>query len=171
MTNDTSKVISLADRRAKKEEEARNSPIPGWIIWLQCTECKSLEYTEVLMTGGRVHKCGTLVNEIEVPIDIRAEYTISLRNSEKLDKFLNDTKIPGLFKPLLKKGMGVIESLQAVENEYQLRLKNIANGEIKPYEDSWQVESLGESIKTVDPIGIILTEARQSELHFPETLA
>ena len=31
MSNTSAKVINLADRRAKKEDEARNAPINGWI--------------------------------------------------------------------------------------------------------------------------------------------
>ena len=54
MSNDTAKVINLADRRAKKENEALNSPIIGWIIWLYCPKCKSLEYSEIEMPNGRV---------------------------------------------------------------------------------------------------------------------
>jgi hypothetical protein len=55
------------------------------------------------MPDGRVHKCGTLVEEEEVQIDVRAEYTISLRNSLRLDELFKQTKIPGFLKPLAKK--------------------------------------------------------------------
>ena len=80
MSNPPAKVINLADRRAKKEDEARNAPISGWITWLYCPKCKSLEYSELEMPNGRVHKkCGSLVEEEEIQIDVRAEYTISLR--------------------------------------------------------------------------------------------
>ena len=95
MSNTPAKVISLADRRAKKEVEARNAPIIGWISWLHCPKCKTLEYSEVEMPDGRIHKkCGTLVEEEVVQIDVRAEFTISLRNSERLDELFEDTKIP-----------------------------------------------------------------------------
>ena len=46
MSNPPAKVINLADRRAKKEDDARNAPISGWITWLYCPKCKSLEYSE-----------------------------------------------------------------------------------------------------------------------------
>ena len=67
------------------------------------------------MPDGRVHKCGTVVEEEEVQIDVRAEYTISLRNSLRLDELFKQTKIPGFLKPLAKKGIGMLENLQAAE--------------------------------------------------------
>ena len=117
MSNTPAKIINLADRRARKEDESRNAPIPGWIIWLHCPKCKSLEYSEIEMPDGRVHKCGTVVEEEEVQIDVRAEYTISLRNSLRLDVLFKQTKIPGFLKPLAKKGIGMLENLQAAEEE------------------------------------------------------
>ena len=169
MTNTSAKVINLADRRAKKEDEARNAPISGWITWLYCPRCKSLEYSELEMPNGRVHKkCGTMVEEEEVQIDVRAEYTISLRNSKRLDELFNETKIPTFLKPLAKKGIGMLENLQASEVEYRKRLENIVNGPVNPYPDDWDEKSLKMKLKTLDPLGLILTEARQPNLHFPE---
>ena len=103
MSNTPAKIINLADRRARKEDESRNAPIPGWIIWLHCPKCKSLEYSEIEMPDGRVHKCGTLVEEEEVQIDVRAEYTISLRNSLRLDELLSRQKFPDFSSPWQKK--------------------------------------------------------------------
>ena len=94
MSNTTAKVINLADRRAKKEDEVRNAPIPGWIVWLHCPKCNTLEYSEISMPDGRVHKkCGTLVEEEEIQIDVRAEYTISMRNSTRLDEPVSYTHL------------------------------------------------------------------------------
>ena len=169
MSNTSTKVINLADRRAKKEDEARNAPITGWITWLYCPKCKSLEYSELEMPNGRVHKkCGTLVEEEEVQIDVRAEYTISLRNSRRLDELFKETKIPTFLKPLAKKGIGMLENLHAAEVEYRKRLENIVNGPVNPYPDEWDEKSLEMKLKTLDPLGLILTEARQPNLHFPE---
>ena len=103
MSNNTAKIINLADRRAKKEDEARNSPIPGFIVWLHCPKCNTLEYSEVTIPDGRVHKkCGTLVEEEEIQIDVRAEYTVSMRNSKRLDELFKETKIPGIMNSVLK---------------------------------------------------------------------
>ena len=169
MSNTSAKVINLADRRAKKEDEARNAPISGWITWLYCPKCKSLEYSELEMPNGRVHKkCGTTVEEKEVQIDVRAEYTISLRNSKRLDELFKETKIPTFLKPLAKKGIGMLENLHAAELEYRKRLENIVNGPVNPYPDDWDEKSLLMKLKTLDPLGLILTEARQPNLHFPE---
>ena len=169
MSNTSAKVINLADRRAKKEDEARNAPVTGWITWLYCPKCKSLEYSELEMPNGRVHKkCGTLVEEEEVQIDVRAEYTISLRNSRRLDELFKETKIPTFLKPLAKKGIGMLENLHAAEVEYRKRLENIVNGPVNPYPDEWDEKSLEMKLKTLDPLGLILTEARQPNLHFPE---
>ena len=169
MSNTPAKVISLADRRAKKEDEARNAPIIGWISWLHCPKCKTLEYSEVEMPDGRIHKqCGTLVEEEVVQIDVRAEFTISLRNSKRLDELFEETKIPGLLNPLAKKGIGMLENLQAAEEEYRKRLKNIVGGHVDPYPMDWDEKSLEVALKPLDPLGITLTEARQPNLHFPE---
>ena len=169
MNNTSSKVINLADRRAKKEDEARNAPINGSITWLYCPKCKSLEYSELEMPNGRVHKkCGILVEEVEVQIDVRAEYTISLRNSKRLDQLFKETKIPSFLKPLAKKGIGMLENLHAAEIEYRKRLENIVNGPVDSYSDEWDEKSIEMKLKILDPLGLILTEARQPNLHFPE---
>ena len=169
MSNNSAKVINLADRRAKKENEARDAPIYAVITWLYCPKCRSLEYSELEMPNGRVHKqCGTLVEEEEVEIEVRAEYTISLRNSERLDELLNGTKIPGFLKPLAKKGNGMLESFQAAEKEYRKRLENIVDGSVMPYPDEWDENTLEMELKTLAPLGVVLTEARQPNLHFPE---
>ena len=172
MSNTTAKVINLAVRRAKKEHEARNAPIPGWIVWLHCPKCNTLEYSEISMPDGRVHKkCGTLVEEEEIQIDVRAEYTISMRNSKRLDELFRETKIPGFLKPLAKKGTGMLENLQAAEKEYRERLENIAGGTVSPYLNEWDENSLNMDLKILDPLGLILTEARQPDLHFPEVVS
>ncbi len=169
MSNNSAKVINLADRRAKKEEEERNAPIHAVITWLYCPKCKSLEYSEVEMPNGRIHKqCGTMVEEEEVGIEVRAEYTISLRNSKRLDKLFEGTQIPGFLKPVAKKGIGMLERLQTSEQEYRSRLENIVDGPIIPYPEEWDAFSLEMTLKTLDPLGLILTEARQPNLHFPE---
>ncbi len=169
MSNISAKVINLADRRAKKENEARNAPIFSVITWLYCPKCKSLEYSELEMPNGRIHKqCGTMVEEEEVEIEVRAEYTISLRNSKLLDKLFEGTKIPGFLKPFAKKGTGMLESLQVAEQEFRRRLENIVDGSVTPYPDEWDENSLAMDLKTLEPLGLILTEARQPNLHFPE---
>ena len=38
------------------------------------------------------------------------------------------------------------------------------------YQDEWDEKSLDMDIKILEPLGVILTEARQPDLHFPEAL-
>ncbi len=60
-------------------------PLPGKLVWLRCPTCGTIEYTEVVMTGGRTHNvCGTQVEESAVELDLRAEYTIAEINLERL---------------------------------------------------------------------------------------
>ena len=99
-----SKVINLAERREQKRKQDLFKPVQGWIVWLKCPKCETLEYSELRMSEGRIHKCGTLVEEQEVEIDVRAEYTVSLRNSEMLSDLLNNTKAKGVLKRFLKSG-------------------------------------------------------------------
>ena len=71
-------------------------------------------------------------------------------------------------KPLAKKGIGMLENLQATEKEYRKRLENIAGDTVSPYQDEWDEKLLDMDLKILDPLGLILTEARQPDLHFPE---
>ena len=116
------KVINLAERREQKKKENLLKPMQGWIFWLKCPNCETREYSELRMPEGRIHKCGTLVEEQEVEIDIRAEYTISLRNSKTLSELLDKTKAKGILKPFLKSSMVMLEQLQQSEEEYRKRL-------------------------------------------------
>ena len=62
----------------------------------------------------------------------------------------------------------MLENLQASEQEYRKRLQNIVNGSVDSYPDDWDEKSLEMELKILDPLGLILTEARQPNLHFPE---
>ena len=65
--------------------EETAGPLAGQLIWLYCPTCKIVEYTEMRMTGGRVHNvCGTQVEEAAVELDLRAECTIAEINLERL---------------------------------------------------------------------------------------
>jgi len=52
--------------------------------------------------------------------------------------------------------------------QYRKRLENIVNGPVNSYPEEWDEKSLEMELKTLDPLGLILTEARQPNLHFPE---
>lgn len=151
-----SKVINLNQWRQQKVTEQKYSPISGFLIWLHCPSCKTTEYTELKIPGGRVHKCGTLVEEVEVPIDIRAEYTISQRNLKAIESKA---------KSRLNLKAKII---QAVETEYQQRLQLMVSGPIEPYPDDWEPETNGIETISEEPYGILITNARQANKHFPK---
>ncbi len=164
----SAKVINLAERREKKQKEDLQKPMQGWIVWLQCPTCGTREYSELRMPEGRIHKCGTLVEECEVEIDIRAEYTISMRNSTRLLELLEKSASPGLLKRFLKSGTELLEHLESSEQEYRNRLEMITEKEIPPYPQDWDPGENGVDLKKLEPLGLMLTAARQPELHFPD---
>mgnify|MGYP001035646839 CR=1 FL=1 len=166
MSDQSSKVINLAERRAQRERQAASVPIPGWLVWLHCPTCETTEYTEQLMLEGRYHKCGTLVEEQEVPIDVRAEYTISLRNLETLDNLLDSQTPSRLLGRFLKTSRNSLKQLRESEEEYQRRLRFIVNADVTPYPEDWTPEAAGMVVEVVQPPGLMLTEARQPQLHF-----
>lgn len=146
MPKDKDNVISLAERREKKgraetqdgaEQPGRDAPtaagaepegdsgagdqglepLPGKITWLYCPACKTLQYTEVWIPGGRVHNvCGNQVEQAEVEIDVRAEHTIAEINLERLR----------MLEQMIAAERGRFE-------EYQKRLALIAGGPPRPY--------------------------------------
>lgn len=163
-----SKVIDLNEWRHQKKGEERLAPIFGNLLWLHCPSCETKEYTELKMAGGRIHKCGTLVEEVEVPIDIRAEYTISQRNLQILEKFPNPA---GGKLQVLNKWLGtgkILQQIQHNEEEYQRRLGLMTHQKITPYPDDWSPENNGIDFVKVQPSGILITSARQPHQHFPE---
>ena len=162
-----SKVINLAERREQKRKQDLFKPVQGWIVWLKCPKCETLEYSELRMSEGRIHKCGTLVEEQEVEIDVRAEYTVSLRNSEMLSDLLNNTKAKGVLKRFLKSGKAMLTQLQRSEEEYQNRLQLMVPKECVPYPNEWDPQKEGMDVKQMEPLGLLLTSARRPELYFP----
>ncbi|MBF0277521.1 MAG: hypothetical protein HQM13_07020 [SAR324 cluster bacterium] len=165
-----SKVINLNEWRKQKSTESEFAPIPGFIIWLHCPKCKSTEYTEVRMTGGRIHKCGTIVEEAEVAIDVRAEFTIVQRNLEILkgpDPF-NQGKKFKLVNKLLGNTEQLVQKIKNNEIEYQRRLQIISAEKITPYPQEWIPEENGIEYIIVQPNGIMITTARQADQHFPK---
>ncbi|MDH4224839.1 MAG: hypothetical protein OEW12_04255 [Deltaproteobacteria bacterium] len=88
-------VISLEGRLAerKQKEQAGTpqplkptlTPIPARLVWLHCPACDTTEYTELAVEGGRTHKCGALVEEAVVEIDLRAELTLASANLDRIE--------------------------------------------------------------------------------------
>ena len=162
------KVINLAARREQKIQKQLHSPMQGWIVWLKCPKCETREYSELRMPEGRIHKCGTMVEEHEVEIDIRAELTVSLRNSELISELLAKSNAKGIMKKFLNSGRAMLEHLERSEEEYRKRLQLMSQQECTPYPEEWDPEEKGLEIKKMDPLGLQLTAARQPELYFPD---
>lgn len=163
------KVIDFNERKRKKDQDRKNTPIPGFIIWLYCPTCKTVEYTEMLIPGGRIHnKCGSIVEEVEVPIDVRAEYTVSCRNLDKLENLENKNTMPKFIEKLFPAAKSWANNLISAEKEYQRRLLLIASKNISTYPDDWKPEDHNISYKVIEPFGIQLTEARIPPEDFSE---
>ena len=148
------KVINLAERREQKIQKQLHSPMQGWIVWLKCPKCETREYSELRMPEGRIHKCGTMVEEHEVEIDIRAELTVSLRNSELISELLAKSNAKGIMKKFLKSERAMLEHLERSEEEYRKRLQLMSQQECTPYPEEWDPEEKGLEIKKMDPLGI-----------------
>ncbi|MGA1600061.1 MAG: hypothetical protein ACO4AU_13495 [bacterium] len=161
----SAKVISLAEYRAKREQEAAQAPIPGWLVWLSCPQCGTVEYTEVRLPEGRYHKCGTLVDEAEVPIDIRAEITISRRNLQLLQEVFESGTASKLLGRLLRSARDNLEQLQQSEETYQNKLLLMAGQDVESYPEEWDPAEAGLRFEVIQPPGLKITEARQPQLH------
>jgi hypothetical protein len=168
--SDQDKVISLAQRRAKRQAAAppqpalppdspvategapaaaqptvAPKPLPGQMVWLRCPACGTLEYSELLLPGGRRHKCGTIVEEAVVDLDVRAEWTVAGVNLSRIDAL-------GRY----------LEHQRERFTEYQRRLELIAGQRPEPYplnED--MVKTL--PVAEVDALGLFISKA----LHDP----
>jgi len=164
----SSNIINLAERRAQREAKEQMRSVSGWIVWLHCPSCKTLEYTEVRMDGGRIHKCGNMVEEKEVAIDIRAEYTISCRNLELLNQFKSTSKLASVLSLFSKNIDQFILQLKHTEQEYQNRLQIMMDSVLTAYPDDWKAEDYDPDLELLKPLGVQISAARQGQKYFPE---
>ena len=162
--NEKDNIISLEERLRRKQEadaeegqeatdpEAEGAAadvgeaLPAKLVWLHCPACNTVQYTEVVMAGGRTHNvCGNQVEEIELDIDLRAEYTIAAINLERL-RMLSEA----------------VAAQRERYQEYQDRLRLIAGREVPAYpvnKDTVQKLPVAE----VDAMGLLISNA----LHEP----
>ena len=155
------KVISLAERRQSKKESLQTlPPLPGILVWLHCPKCDTKQYSELRLPQGRYYKCGTMVKEVEVPIDVRAEYTISQRNTEQLAQWFETV---GKSHPQAATLKQMTAQLLEGEQQYQQKLGLIAHAAIDPYPDSWQPERAELDLEEALPWMIQFTAARRPE--------
>ena len=130
---DDKNVISFAERQRAKagqqgpEKLAAESadqpaagdlaPVPARLAWLYCPTCKTLEYTEMMVHGGRVHNvCGTTVQEAVVDVDARAEYTVAELNLRRLEALAR-----------------LVDAQRARQGEFQARLRKAAGKPLTAY--------------------------------------
>jgi hypothetical protein len=131
---------------------APTTPLPGRLIWLYCPTCRSIEYTELDMAGGRLHNvCGTQVQEFPVELDLRAEATIAHINLERLS---------------------ILESLLAGQREryeeYLRRLRLAAGKSLEPYAVAEETVSQL-PVADVDAFGLLVSRFfHNPTAHFPE---
>jgi hypothetical protein len=158
---DDEKVISLDSRRrgaaqpvqpersgkATPKGGAPREPLPGQIIWLHCPTCGTFEFTELAMAGGRTHRpCGTIVEEVPVDVDLRAEYTIAELNLQRLHELTR----------LIEGQIGRFE-------EYQRRLTTLAGQRPVPYDvDDPHAPQL--PVAEMDALGMLVSQA----MHNPQ---
>lgn len=164
---DEGNVVSMVGRRrgskAAKPEAAPaqptapavsgdTKPLPAQLAWLFCPTCKTLEYTEMVVPGGRRHNtCGTIVLEAVVDVDARAEHTLAELNLRRL--------------------AALAELLDAQRKrflEYQDRLVKAAGKPLAPYPlTEVSVQSL--PVAEVDPLGLLISRfLHQPAERFPE---
>ncbi|HKI98304.1 MAG TPA: hypothetical protein VKB51_07510 [bacterium] len=167
------KVISLDERRrnpprlrpARREQPPASAtmegqagassdptPLPGRLIWLYCPTCRTIEYTELDVAGGRVHNvCGSQVQEAPVELDLRAEATIAQINLERLN---------------------ILESLLDGQRkryeEYQRRLNLAAGRPLQPYATNDDSASQL-PVVDVDAFGLLVSRFFDNPAaHFPD---
>ncbi len=151
-------IISFDQWRQDKKNADSQQPMVGFLVWLHCPKCNIYEYTELRMPGGRVHKCGVFVEEVEVKIDLRAELTITMRNLKSLD---------GLFHSK-KTNIELLKKLFEREKEFVSRLKLVAKREIPLYPDDWQPEDPEIHTDMIQDYPFVVTPVRRPELWFPD---
>jgi hypothetical protein len=130
-------------------------PVPGRLIWLYCRACRTLEYTEQELPGGRVHNvCGTHVHEAAVELDLRAEATVARTNLERLE--------------LLQ---SVLDAQRRRFEEYLRRVNLAAGRPLEPYEQG-QGAAATLPVAGVDALGLLVSRFFDDPArHFPEPAA
>lgn len=161
-----SKLISLDAFRDKKASE-RYIGEPATLVWLYCPTCETLEYTEIVAPNGRTHKCGTIVEEAEVEVDLRAEFTITTHNLRRIEELISQNAKNKLFKLVSRSLDKALLSLKQSEEIYLAKLASTTNKVIQPYDGD--IDELKEklSIKEKNHLGLYVSEFRyQPEKRF-----
>ncbi len=154
------KPISLDGFRKKKEKEEAERYFPGKMVWLYCPKCKSLEYTEIISPAGRMHNCGTRVEEREVELDLRAEITVTEYNLQVIGGLLSKNSRFKLVKILSKSLDKALVALKASEETYRDRIVLAAGMNLPPYPG--EIEELADklSIRDTNRLGLLISAFR-----------
>ncbi len=161
--------ISLDAFRKKKQKEQAEKPYPGVLVWLHCPSCETVEYTEIVAPHGRTHKCGTIVKELEVSLDLRAEYTITQFNLKRIAELLDKNKESKLRKLISKSLDNALLALKQSEETYISRLHMSAGCQIPVYPGS--IDTLRDRLPIVETnkLGLLISEFRfEPEKRFPK---
>ena len=136
---------SVTEPAAGEQGAVSREPLPGQLVWLRCPTCDTLEYSELLIPGGRRHKCGSIVEEALVDLDVRAEWTLAEVNLARIDAL-------GRY----------LEHQRERFREYQRRLELGAGKRPEPYDlDEQSVKAL--PVAELDSLGLFISKA----LHDP----
>ena len=152
-----SQPISLDRFREKKKKEAAEKKYPGIMVWLHCPKCQTIEYTEVIAPNGRTHMCGMIVEEREVELDLRAEFTIVLYNLKIIDDLIKgnqESKIRKLFAKTLDK------ALIKLKKSEELYLERLGIKNIDPYEGDLDELKAKLPIKETNQLGLWISDFR-----------
>jgi len=158
------KAISLDDFRKRKEKEKSEEAVPGMLVWLSCPQCSTIEYTEIAAPHGRSHKCGTQVKEIEVKVDLRAEYTITRFNLKLIDDLLSQNKKNRLIKLVSRTLDNALVSLKKSEETYIEKLLLAAKGPLESYPGTIDDLKNKLPVKEINKLGMLISNFR----HEPE---
>jgi len=155
-----SEPISLDLFRQKKQEKEDQRKYPAIMVWLNCPRCNTIEFTEIVAPDGRTHKCGALVREVEVEIDLRAELMITEKNLETINQLLEKNKPNRLIKLFAKSLDKALHALLISEKSYYERLLQLAKQAIPPYPDS--IDDLKEQlgVREVNQLGLYISDFR-----------
>ncbi len=164
----SSDPISLNAFRERKQKEKNEKEYPGILVWLHCPHCNSLEYTEIIAPHGRTHNCGSIVEEINVELDLRAEFTITQFNLEKIGELLKKNKHSRLRKLISKSLDNALVTLKQSEEVYIERLHIAANCQISSYPGTLEDLKNKLPIKETNKLGLLISEFRfEPEKRFP----
>jgi len=155
-----SKLISLSRYREKKKKEEEDRRYPGKMVWLHCPKCNTLEYSEIIAPNGRTHKCGAPVNESEVDLDLRAEFTITLHNIKKIDEHIEKNSQFKRIKIISKSLDDALRALKNSEETYLERLSLAAGGKIDPYPGKIGDMADKLPIRETNKMGLLISEFR-----------